>query len=250
MYNKKKLTQKYLLVIIIVLVLSVLVYFFNKRNDYLFLERVIKNTIFQVENFLIPKVDVDYSEVISGINRELEDENNELKKMLLLEESDYRFINADVVERNDLWYQEIKINKGTNDNIKVGMAVISNDGLIGKIVKVTNKFSIVKLLSSNSSDMKISVDIRTDNDIYHGILNGYNNSDKTVNIINVSKDSNISIGNSVYTNGLGGVYPSGIYIGKVVDISYDSLGIEKNIKVINDISFDKLRYVSVVDRSV
>lgn len=250
MYNKKKLTKKYLLVIIIVLVLSVLVYFFNKRNDYLFLERVIKNTIFQVENFLIPKVDVDYSEVISGINRELEDENNELKKMLLLKESDYRFINADVVERNDLWYQEIKINKGTNDNIKVGMAVISNDGLIGKIVKVTNKFSIVKLLSSNSSDMKIAVDIRTDNDIYHGILNGYNNSDKTVNIINVSKDSNISIGNSVYTNGLGGVYPSGIYIGKVVDISYDSLGIEKNIKVINDISFDKLRYVSVVDRSV
>lgn len=250
MYNKKKLTKKYLLVIIIVLVLSVLVYFFNKRNDYLFLERVIKNTIFQVENFLIPKVDVDYSEVISGINRELEDENNELKKMLLLEESDYRFINADVVERNDLWYQEIKINKGTNDNIKVGMAVISNDGLIGKIVKVTNNFSIVKLLSSNSSDMKIAVDIRTDNDIYHGILNGYNNSDKTVNIINVSKDSNISVGNSVYTNGLGGVYPSGIYVGKVVDISYDSLGIEKNIKVINDISFDKLRYVSVVDRSV
>lgn len=250
MYNKKKLTKKYLLVIIIVLVLSVLVYFFNKRNDYLFLERVIKNTIFQVENFLIPKVDVDYSEVISGINRELEDENNELKKMLLLKESDYRFINADVVERNDLWYQEIKINKGTNDNIKVGMAVISNDGLIGKIVKVTNKFSIVKLLSSNSSDMKIAVDIRTDNDIYHGILNGYNNSDKTVNIINVSKDSNISVGNSVYTNGLGGVYPSGIYVGKVVDISYDSLGIEKNIKVINDISFDKLRYVSVVDRSV
>lgn len=250
MYNKKKVAKKYLLIVIIIIFLLGFIYLDKKRTNYFFFERIIKNTVSQVENFLIPKVKVDYSNIVSGINRELEDENKELKKMLLLDSIDYQFIHADVIERNDLWYQEIKINKGSNDGIKTNMAVIANDGLIGKIIKVSNNFSMVKLLSSNDSDMKIAVDIRTNNSVYHGILNGYDNFSQTVNIINVSKDSDININDLVYTNGLGGVYPDGIYIGKVIDISYDSLGIEKNIKVKNDTSFDKLRYVSVVDRSI
>lgn len=250
MYNKKKVAKKYLLIVIIIIFLLGFIYLDKKRTNYLFFEKIIKNTVSQVENFLIPKVKVDYSNIVSGINRELEDENNELKKMLLLDSTDYQFIHADVIERNDLWYREIKINKGSNDGIKTNMAVIANDGLIGKIIKVSNSFSIVKLLCANDSDMKIAVDIRSDDNIYHGILSGYDISSQTVSVINVSKDSDISINDLVYTNGLGGVYPSEIYIGKVVDISYDSLGIEKNIKVKSDASFDKLRYVSVVDRNM
>ena len=129
MYNKKKVAKKYLLIVIIIIFLLGFIYLDKKRTNYFFFEKIIKNTVSQVENFLIPKVKVDYSNIVSGINRELEDENKELKKMLLLDSTDYQFIHADVIERNDLWYQEIKINKGSNDGIKTNMAVIANDGV-------------------------------------------------------------------------------------------------------------------------
>lgn len=247
MYKKRKRNKRYLLSILIIFILLGFIYFFaNKHNNYGYIEKWFKGIIVKIENFIIPNVVVNYDNVISGINNELQNENNDLKEMLELEKSNYSFIHAKVVERNINWYQEIKINKGSNNGIKTDMAVVSNNGLIGKITKVGDNFSIVKLLSSNSNDMKVSVNIVNDTESYHGILNGYNVDDGTLLIINVPKESKITIDDLVYTSGLGGVYPAGIYIGKVVDITYDQFGLEKNIKVRKDSSYDTLRYVSII----
>ena len=96
--------------------------------------------------------------------------------------------------------------------------------------------------------MKVAVDVKNDQETFHGIIDGYLLDEQVIQVNNLSKNSNIEVGDFVYTNGLGGIYPSGIYVGKVVEVTYDHLGLSKMAKVKPDLSYDKLRYVSIVDR--
>lgn len=247
--HKKKKEKKYLITLLVIFLLLMLVYWFSgKDGNYLYVEKIFKGLGARIQNIFVPKIEYDVDEIINGINRELQEENEELKRIINLNNGQYNFICADVIERSTNWYNEIRINKGEDDGIKTDMAVTSNDGLIGKVSRTGKHFSEIKLLSSNSKDMKVAVDIKNENNTYHGILNGYDMQDGTVNVENISKNSDVEIGDKVYTNGLGGIYPNGIYIGKVVNVFYDALGLEKNVKVKNDFTFDKLRYVCVVDR--
>lgn len=244
---KKKPKKKCLIPLIIITFLLILVFLFNNRtSNYTYIEKIFQDLITNIEKHLVPEVNIN-DLVIDGINTLLEDENNELKKILDLDTSKYRFIHATVINRDIDWFNEIKIDKGENNGIKIDMAVISNGGLIGKIIKTGKDFSVVKLLSSNSNDMKVSVLVRnnTNTYTYHGILNGYVNQNI---LVTLSKDSVIEVGDKVYTSGLGGIYPEGIYIGKIDNITQDNLGLEKKLLIKSDFSFDTLRYVSVITR--
>ncbi len=247
MYQRKKKARKKILIIIVLLFLFFILITVTDRNNTK-IEKVTKDLGVYIESILIPKMENYHSNLIDGINKELEEENIELKKMLELDSDHFQFIHATVVERNIDWYQEITINKGEKDGIQVDMAVISNQGLIGRISKTGNYSSVVKLLTSSSNDMKIAVDIKTQTETIHGIIDDYLESESVIQVNNIPKEKEINLEDFVYTNGLGGIYPSGIYIGKVVEINYDNLGLNKIVKVKPDISYDKLRYVSVVDR--
>ena len=64
----------------------------------------------------------------------------------------------------------------------------------------------------------------------------------------ISNTKNVSIGNKVYTSGLGGIFPSGILIGEVSDITTDSYDLAKLIKVRPSVDFNDINYVSVLKR--
>ena len=246
MYKKRNRKNKRIYLIIIIIILLTLIYVSasNKKN-YLFIEKIFHEIGNRLENIFIPKELSINEELINGINFELESELNDLKKIVGLEQDNYSFIYAKVIERDINWYNEIIINKGENDGIKEDMAVISTQGLIGRIIKTTANTSTIKLLTSN--DVKVSVYIKTDTEEYHGIIDSYL-EEGLIQINNVVKNSDIKVGNSIYTSGLGNIYPEGVYIGKVVAINYDSLGLSKIVKVKTDTSYDKIFYVGVVDR--
>lgn len=250
MFKRKKRKQnRILMVSIIFFLLFILMTFYMTQNrNYSKIEKVIRDMGVGLEKLFIPKAKEYSQSLIDGINQELEDENRELKRMLELNDEKYSYIHATVIKREIDWYQEITIDKGEKDGIQVDMAVISNQGLIGRISKTGYKSSVVKLLTTSSNDMKVAVDIKNETGIIHGIIDDYLESESLIQINNISKSSEIKIDDSVYTNGLGGIYPSGIYIGKVVEITSDPLGLNKIVKVKPDISYDTLRYVSVVDR--
>lgn len=247
--NKKTKKRKHFFLIGILFLFFIFIFLFTSRTEnYSKIEKVFHDMGAMIEGFLIPKISNYDEEILLGINRELEEENQELTEMLELDFSEYHFIHATVIKREIDWYRELKINKGEKDGVFLDMAVVSNHGLIGKITKTTDHSSIVKLLSSNASDMKVAVDIKNEEATFHGIIDGYLEQESLIQVNNIPKNSNIQIGDFVYTNGLGGIYPSGIYIGKVEEVVYDSLGLSKIAKVKADFSYDKLRYVTVIDR--
>lgn len=246
--KKQKKRIQFLLIGVLLLFLVLIFIFANRKGNYLKIERIFHDIGATIEGFLIPRISNYDKEILFGINRELEEENKELAEMLEINSSEYHFIYATVIKRDIDWYLELTIDKGEKDGVLLDMAVISNYGLIGKIVKTTDHSSIVKLLSSNTSDMKVAVDIKNEEETFHGIIDGYLEGESLIQVNNIPKNSNIKVGDFVYTNGLGGIYPSGIYIGKVEEITYDSLGLSKIAKVKSNFSYDKLRYVTVVDR--
>ena len=142
------------------------------------------------------------------------------------------------------WFNSIVINKGSSSGIKKDMAVISSDGLIGKINKVSKTTSEVKLLTTNDKNEKISVMIKTSEDTIYGIMNGY--QDNYLEITSVNKNINVDNNSLVYTSGMGGIFPSGILIGKVAMVKEDKYNVSKLILVEPSSSFNNLKFVKVL----
>ena len=197
-----------------------------------------------------------------NVNSALEKEISELKDELELNKTltEYTPINATILNRNkSYWFNTITIDKGKNAGIKKDMAVITKNGLIGKISKVSNTSSEVKLITSDDVNFKVSVAIRTNNDDNYAILNGYSKKtglikasgiDKTTQInkgaSGIDKTTQINKGDTVLTSGLGGMIPAGIYIGTVEKIESDKYNLSKNVYIKTYQDFNDIHYITVL----
>tara|TARA_B100001540_G_scaffold228518_1_gene202691 strand:- start:265 stop:936 length:672 start_codon:yes stop_codon:yes gene_type:complete len=138
----------------------------------------------------------------------LKEENERLKKTI----NEYIF-NSDelvakvLIDKNSPFLKSIIVNKGSKDKIKLGMAVLDESYLVGKIVEVNYSTSRVLLVSDLNS--KIPVSIEPGN--IQSILSGTGKQNAKIEYL----ESEISISNEsiVYTSGSGGLFKPGIPIG-------------------------------------
>ena len=185
-----------------------------------------------------------------SIINSLKDDIHNLQKIsnINLSISDYDMINATIISRNrDYWFNNLTINKGENDGITLDMAVIDSDGLIGRISMVTSKTAMVKLITTNDTKSKVSAVINNHDHKVYGIISGY---DSMNNLLSLTITDNLEIekDSKVETTGMGGVFPSGILIGKVYDVIKKSDGITNVVRVRPSSSIEGERYVSVLGR--
>jgi len=183
--------------------------------------------------------------------KELESEIDDLSKSLELNDTitDYKKINAEVVNRNvGTWYNTLNINKGIKSGIKEGMAVVVNQGLIGKIVNASNFTSTVKLLSTDELSNKISVKIQLDDKSIYGLLVSYNKKKNIYMIEGISDNAEIKNGAKVVTTGLSEVFPSGILIGEVKNVTKDKYDLARAVEVTPSVNFNDINIVTVLDR--
>jgi rod shape-determining protein MreC len=282
MAKKKKNTPQLRFIIIIVLIIIILIiailsYCLKKDKQQNIVESFAKDIVVEVEKLVaspfgflkniftdyidlynvkkeneILKSNVEEIDSLKAYNSELEKEIEDLKEELNIDYvlSDYEYLNATVVNRNTAyWYNTLTLDKGKNNGIEVGMVVINSKGLVGKVINVSNFTSDVRLITTSDTDNKISVTITDDTNKITGLINGYSYQSNTIEVEGVSNTENVKVGDMVYTSGLGGVFPSGILVGKVSSISTDSFGLAKVINVEPSVSFDDINYVSILKRS-
>lgn len=281
MFGKKKkaIPKKYVAIIIVILIIIILVIFsFTLRNEKKLnpVESFIRDITIYIEkivtypfNYLADKID-DYNKLKSvskdndiletSIDRieSIEAENIELRRQLekMKEElnieytlSDYEYLNATVISRNiGYWYNIITIDKGSYNGVEKDMVVINSKCLIGRVIRVSTFSSDVRLITTSDTNNKISVHLTNgDYDLY-GLINNYDYNGNFLEIEGISNTKDVNIGDYVYTSGLGGVFPSGILVGIVTEISTDSYDLAKIIKATPSADFTDINYVSILKR--
>jgi rod shape-determining protein MreC len=182
----------------------------------------------------------------------LKEENEELRDILDKKESlrDFKPIQATVVARNpDHWHEMIIINQGEVDGIKENMPVITSKGLIGKVKSISQFTSTVQLLSTMDPKYRISAIIQANKKVF-GLVEGYDSERELLLIKNIPYNAEVAIGQNVISSGLGGVFPEGLVIGKVVEVVPDQYGLNQTAYVKPGANFYDIENVMVINRTM
>jgi len=171
-------------------------------------------------------------------------ENQRLNKLLSFKSNATFSTRAAQVIGRDLsnWLSTLIIDKGGRDGINIGMPVISDASLVGKIVEVSKTTSRVLLI--NDPNLKVAALIQNSRDqgIVSGSLGG------SCRMYFLSLDSEVKINDIVVTSGLGGVFPKGLLIGRVADVDLDSTGLMKNCSIKPATNLSRLEEVLVISK--
>ncbi|UXU84999.1 rod shape-determining protein MreC [Mammaliicoccus sciuri] len=196
------------------------------------------------------KEEVKSTDQIKADKARLEKENKALKKELDMKDiSQYNPISATVIGRSpDQWMNTIIIDKGKKSGMKENMAVITSEGLVGRIKKANQFSSQVELISTSVKTSKLSVDIQQDDDNIFGMINRYDEDKDLLVISDIDNKYSIKKGSKVVTNGLGDQLPKGILVGKVEKVENDEYGLSKVAYIKTSTNIKELNHVYVAKR--
>lgn len=236
---------------VIIIIIYLIAFISLKTNINLFYPfYLLKDLVFLPVDAIKTEVELS-NQVYEGIIIEQAKEFEELKKINNLSSTltEFDSITSLVITRNKMyWFNTLTINSGSKDGIEEDMAVISSDGLVGRITKVSLKTSEVKLITTSDINHKISVMIKNNDDTIYGILSGYNKEKEYLEVTSINKINEIEKNSLVYTSGMGGIFPSGILIGSVEEIVEDKYNVSKVIYIKPSSNFNDLKFVKVLKR--
>lgn len=183
-------------------------------------------------------------------NERLEAENKKYKKELDIKDiSKFEPISSTVLARNpDQWMNTLVINQGSKDGIKNNMAVMTSEGLVGRISKVNQFSSQVDLISTNTRSNRLSVNIQHDGKNVFGLIDHYDAKNEELVITDINNKDSIKKGDKVVTSGLADQLPSSIYIGEVSKVENDEYGLSKEVRVKTAANLADLKHVYVAKR--
>ncbi len=192
------------------------------------------------ENKTLRETNINLSNELSML-KEAKLENMRINQMLdFRQRTNYAVVTGKIVGKSLIQTRNnITINIGENDSVKIGMPVITDKGLVGKIVATSATYSIAQILLNK--DLKVSAkDQRSRVD---GIISW--DGEGKIRMKNVSKSSDVIIGDIIITSEYSNSFPAGIPIGYVTtDGTLDNLF--KNIELECFVNFQTLEEVFVL----
>ena len=215
----------------------------------------LKNKISKNDNFFVNMDELKQeNENLKNKNIELEKslreleiikaENDTLKEYVNLKNkySQYTTKPAYVIQKDfDNVSKLIEINLGKKDGIDVNMTVISEKGLVGHIISVTDNTAKVQTIIDTSNAVSASIKSTRDSILLKGSL------DETgLKAIQIPTDASIIEGDLVETSGIGGIYTKGIYIGKVKRVENTKNITDRYAFIEPAVDFSKLETVLVI----
>ncbi len=138
-------------------------------------------------------------------------ENKSLKKALhFAKMQPYNSIFARLVSINtDAYSQTALLQAGEDHGVRVGQVVLSESGVIGRIIKTSDNYSRVMLIT----DMGSRIPVISSHSRMQSIVSGV--SEKRARLLYTPENSSIQVGESLVTSGDGKIYPAGLFVGKI-----------------------------------
>ncbi len=227
-------------------------FFMPFQNGYIFIKNKITGNEQQIsdieglknENSALREENSKLKEQVRELEI-LKSENNTLKEYVNLKNkyADYATVPANVIERSYSNYDKIIIiNVGTNDGIKENMPVISESGLVGRILSVTDTTSKVQTIIDTASTVSATISTASESILLKGTLSEINNLKAT----SIPVETSILQGDQVITSGFGGIFPKGILIGTINGVVNTQNELDRYALVTPATDFSKLETVLVI----
>ena len=165
-----------------------------------------------------------------------------LRKLLEMKsEIPHRMLPAKVVGLDPSgWFKTVVINRGTRDGVSRGMAVITSGGIVGRIIGASRRYAKVLLIIDRGS----AIDALVQRTRSRGIIEG-----ETTEICRfkyIVRKADIKIEDIVISSGLDGLFPKGLRVGAISEISRPSSGLFQEVKVRPFVDFTRLEEVLVI----
>jgi rod shape-determining protein MreC len=189
---------------------------------------------------------------LSEINRKLMNEIAAFREVALENERLYKLvkfsesiggepITARVIAQDILpEFRTIRLNKGSNAGISRGLAVVTHEGIVGRVIRVDTTYSDVLTLLDSSSNIAALVQRNRS----RGVIEGYTES--LLRLKHIRRTDDIRVGDVVISSGIGGVFPKGLVIGNVIQVQKKNYGITQTVEVFPSVDFSKLEEVMVL----
>lgn len=178
--------------------------------------------------------------------REYKQESKRLRRMLNFENTNrdsYELLAAHVIARSpNNWYKCITIDRGSRQGVKKDMPVISPSGIVGLVASVSENSAQVSLITDR--EMAVGAIVQETRET-NGIVEGLGNSNQ-LRMINIPYYSKIKKSDLIVSSGLSAIYPPGIMIGTVMEVSREPNGLLLLATIRPAVNFDKLEEVFVV----
>ena len=258
-------------IILTILALTILVFVTNINvSQFSFVETKLNKLVMPIQNGLtylknkIAKNNSFFDDIknLKNENDILKNENEDLKKQInelelikaenkTLREyagvsdefTNYKTVPAYIIDSDLSNFSEmVIINAGKNEGVRENMAVVCAEGVIGHVISATDKTAKVQLIIDSSSSISAMMSISRDNLIVKGELGEKNKLKATY----IGADSNLVLNDEVETSGLGGIYPKGLRIGRLIEIVESSNLTERYAIVEPAVDFSKLETVLVI----
>lgn len=175
--------------------------------------------------------------------QEVELANQRLRSLLNFQkEFDIRVSAAEVIARDPSgWFKTIIIDKGSADGVRKRMPVVVAAGVVGQIIDVSLYYSKVLLAIDKNS----AIDGLCQRSRAGGIVKGADENDQC-DFIYALRTSDISVGDTIITSGLDGIYPKGLPLGRVSGVVKKNYGMFQSVEIEPFVNFDELEEVLVV----
>jgi rod shape-determining protein MreC len=142
------------------------------------------------------------------------------------------------------WFQSCLLDKGSDDRVRKGMAVVTPLGVVGQVVSVTAQSAKVLLITDPNS----GVDVMVQRTRARGIVSGSLENGPILKYVKRSED--IQIGDRLITSGLDGIFPKGVMVGTVVKVRKQNLGLFQYIEVMPAVTSARVEEVMVVNSAL
>ena len=148
-----------------------------------------------------------------------------------------KIINNNYTKRNNT----LTLNKGTNQGITTDLGVINSKGIIGVTKSTSNNYTtVLSILNKNSN-----INVRLKNSNHYGTLVWNGKDYNILQLIDIPRQAQIKIGDTIITGGKSAIFPEGIKIGAVKNFKFEN-NQYKNIDIVlfNDMS--SIGYVQII----
>lgn len=195
---------------------------------------------------------IEENDALRQRNAELEpliSKNEELERLLGVKEivADYTLLRASVITKDITdWFNEFTIDVGTKDGVKNGTVVMTSYGLVGLVYNAGYNSSKVRCIVDERSELMCR--IKRNDELLR--VSGTTNENFTAGLVadRIAKNAAIYVGDVIITADSGDVYPAGLTVGVVSEVTVDEDG-NRYATVVSDVNFTSLTSVTVLVRT-